>query len=225
MTAPAPSAPTPAGDLHAAFCSILPRIVLHGQIVFRGVKCPDSKEEALAEMVGLCWLWFLRLAAQGRDATEFVSALAVFAARAVRAGRRLNGQEKSKDVLSPVARYRHRFRVEPLPASTRRPYEAVYGTVHGQQELDAFEERLHDNAVTPPPAAAAFRIDFPRWLLTRTERDRRLIADMVRDERTLDLAHRYGLSPARISQLRREFMVDWLRFCGERQPERPWAPA
>jgi hypothetical protein len=47
----------------------------------------------------------------------------------------------------------------------------------------------------------------------------------MQDERTLDLAERYGLSPARISQLRREFMDDWLLFCGEREPDRPWAPA
>ena len=48
---------------------------------------------------------------------------------------------------------------------------------------------------------------------------------MMRDKRTLDLAHRYNLSPARVSQLRREFLLDWEIFCGEREPDRPWAPA
>ena len=218
----APPDPAPA-CLHAAFLSILPRIELHGQVVFRGLRCPDRKEEALAEMVALCWLWFIRLARQGRDATEFASALVCFAARAVRAGRRLTGQEKSKDALSPLARHRHGFSVEPLPAATRRSYEDVYASVGGQRRMDAFEERLKDNTMTPPPEAAAFRVDFPRWLQTRGERDRKMIADMMKDERTLDLARRYDLSPARISQLRREFMDDWLRFCGE--PERPRAPA
>src|SRR6266566_9097163 len=98
MTAPTTPDTTPA-CLHAAFCSILPRILLHGEVVFRGVKCPNQKEEALAELTALCWLWFIRLVAQGKDATQFASALATFAARAVRAGRRLCGQEKSKDVL------------------------------------------------------------------------------------------------------------------------------
>jgi hypothetical protein len=37
---------------------------------------------------------------------------------------------------------------------------------------------------------------------------------MIRDERTMDLANKYGISPARVSQLRREFMEDWDRFCG-----------
>jgi hypothetical protein len=34
-------------------------------------------------------------------------------------------------------------------------------------------------------------------------------------ERTLDVADKHGISPARISQLRREFKDDWTRFCGD----------
>ena len=119
------------------------------------------------------------------------------------------------DSLSPLAQRRLGFRVGSLPASTRRPHDAYSGNFHGRHALDAFEERLRDNAVTPPPDAAAFRIDFPDWLRTRTERDRRLIEDLIRDERTLDLARKHGLSPSRVSQLRREFMEDWRHFCGE----------
>ena len=37
--------------------------------------------------------------------------------------------------------------------------------------------------------------------------------------RTLDLARKYGVTPPRISQMRREFKADWARFCGERTPE------
>jgi hypothetical protein len=32
-------------------------------------------------------------------------------------------------------------------------------------------------------------------------------------ERTLDVAGKYGLSPGRVSQLRREFHDDWEFFC------------
>ena len=32
-------------------------------------------------------------------------------------------------------------------------------------------------------------------------------------EGTLDVASKHGLSPARVSQLRREFREDWHRFC------------
>ena len=46
------------------------------------------REEVIQEMVALCWKWFVRLAERGRDATRFPSALATYAAKAVRSGRR-----------------------------------------------------------------------------------------------------------------------------------------
>jgi hypothetical protein len=203
-----------AARLHDAFLSILPRIELHGHVYFRGLKCQQQKEDFIADMVALAWKWFVRLVEKGKDPLDFPSALATFAARAVKAGRRLTGQERSKDVMSPVAKRKHGVKVERLPSSTRHLIEDFYGNVHGQQELDAFEERLRDNTMTQPCDAAAFRIDFPDWLKTRTERDRRIIDDMMNDERTLDLSRKHGISPGRISQLRREFMEDWDRFCG-----------
>ena len=38
---------------------------------------------------------------------------------------------------------------------------------------------------------------------------------MSRDERTKDLAQRFGLSPGRVSQLRRQYKADWDRFVGD----------
>jgi hypothetical protein len=102
-------------QLHAAFLTILPRIELHGHVYFRHVRCPFKREDYIAEMVALSWKWFLRLAKRDKDATAFPSALATFAARAVRSGRRLAGQERARDVLSPVAQARHGFVVVKVP--------------------------------------------------------------------------------------------------------------
>jgi hypothetical protein len=55
--------------LHTAFLNILPRIQLHGDVYFRHRK-PDRREEAVAEMIALAWRWFIRLAEQGKDATQ-----------------------------------------------------------------------------------------------------------------------------------------------------------
>jgi len=198
-------------DLQSRFLTILPRIRTHAGIYFRHVKCCVKKSDLIAEVLALAWKWFVRLAQRGKDATQYPSVLATFAARAVNAGRRLCGQLKAKDVLSERAQQRHGFRVEQLPISTRTCHEELNG-VHGQRHLDAFEERLQDNTMTPPDEQAAFRIDFPAWLRTRTERDRRIIADMAVGERTPHLARRFGISPARVSQLRREYHEDWTRF-------------
>src|SRR4051812_47981090 len=98
--------------LHTRFLSIVPRIVIHGRVYFRHVRCPARREDAVAEMVALRWKWYVRLAEQGKDPNQFVSKLAEFAARAVNCGRRLTGMEPAKDVLSTVAQKRHGFLVE-----------------------------------------------------------------------------------------------------------------
>jgi hypothetical protein len=188
-------------ELHATLLSILPRIELHGRVYFRH-KNANAREELTAEMVGLCWKWFLRLVERGKDPTAFVWALATFAARAVNSGRRVCGQERSKYVLSPSAQRRHGFVVERLPA-----YSTLCGT--------PLEEALVENTATPVPEQVSFRLDFPAWRLSRCYRDRQMIDRMMLGERTLDLSKQFGVSPARVSQLRGEFHNDWQRFCGE----------
>jgi hypothetical protein len=210
MATSVPSAGELLGD---RFLVLLPRIELHARIYFRFLKS-DRKEEAVAETVALAWHWFLRLTARGRDVTQFVSALASYAARAVLSGRRLCGQLPARDVLSEVAQRRHGFSVQALPQSTRHPFEEIYTSVQGQRHIDAMDEMLRDNSITPPPDQAAFRIDFASWRRTRTERDRRLMADLMVGERTSHVSRKYGITAGRVSQLRREFHDDWVRFSG-----------
>jgi hypothetical protein len=201
-------------QLQAAFLSILPRIVTHAKIVFRGERCPARKDDYISETVATAWQAFLRLAERGKDARQFPSVLAGYAARGVKSGRRLTGQLKAKDACSERAQMLHGFKVERLPTSTRHSFQDVYGT-HGQREMDVFEQRLQHNTQTPVDDQVAFRCDLPAWLATRTERDRHLIHDMAANERTLKLARKFRISPARVSQLRREFHDDWERFTAD----------
>jgi hypothetical protein len=206
-----PVSPLPARPLqalHGRFLSLVPRIRLHGCVYFRHVRSTFTKEELLAEMVAICWKWFVRLVQRGKDPLAFPSALASYAARAVRSGRRLVRQERARDVLSPVAQQRHGFLV------SRLPYVET-------EFVNPLLEALIDNTVSPVLDQVAFRLDFPAWLLTQSERDRRLIEGMLLGRRTSELARQHGLSPARVSQKRREFHQDWERFTAdpaERQP-------
>jgi hypothetical protein len=202
-------------NLQAAFLAIVPRIERHASMYFRDVKCPNKKADRVAEAVALAWKWYRRLAERGKDASTFPAVFAALVSRAVRSGRRICGQERAKDVMSPVAQQRHGFRVEHLPSSTRTDYEAMYAKPRGQQIQDAFEQRLQDNTVTPVPDQAAFRIDFPRWLSSLTARERRIVRAMIGNEHTKDLSRQFAVSPGRISQLRRQFEQGWSRFSGE----------
>ena len=204
---PCPCAP-PVEALQAAFLQLLPQLRARAKFAFRFVRCPQGRDDAVAETVALAWQSYLRLVERGKDPAAFVSRFADYAARAVRRGRRVCGQEAGQEVLSPRAQARHDFAVLRLLQRT---------TLNGSP----LEEALLDNAVTPPPEAAAFRIDFPAWLATWPERDRRLIEALGLGERTLALADQFGLTPGRISQKRREYHGDWLRFCGDLPADQP----
>jgi hypothetical protein len=188
--------------LQTAFLAILPRIVKHARFHFRDLRCRHRQDDAVAETVALAWKWFVRLTRRGKDASRFPVAFANYAARAAKNGRRLCGQEKARDALSPLAQQRRGFAVQSLPMAS----SMIGNHLH---------EALADNTQTPVPDQVRFRLDFPVWRLRRCERDRRLIDDLMVGERTLDVARRYGLTPARISQLRRDFHEDWLAFCSE----------
>jgi hypothetical protein len=187
-------------SLHADFLAILPRLLSHARIQFRSGQV--NNEESTAEMVALTWKWYLRLVQRGKDPLQFPTALATFVARAVRAGRRLCGQDRSQDVLSPRAQRRHGFAVSGLPD---------YSTLSG----NVFDEALRDNTQTPPDEQASFRLDFRCWYQGLSHRDRDLVVDMALGERTSALARKYRISAGRVSQKRRQFHGEWQRFCGE----------
>jgi hypothetical protein len=197
-----PLCPAPASELHARFLAILPRIEQHARIYFRHIRCPTQKEEVLAEVRGLVWKWFVRLVRRGKDVDAFVSTIASYATRAVGSGRRVCGQEKAKDAMSSFAQRKHGFAI---------------GTLLEAASLsdNPLAEALQDNTVSSVPEQVAFRLDFPAWRRTRSDRDRRIIDRMIVGERTATLARLFGVSAARVSQMRREFHDDWHAYCGE----------
>jgi hypothetical protein len=194
--------PTRAQSCQREFEQALPRIQAHAEFAFRFVRCVHRREEYVAESVALAWKWWVRLRERGKNPNEFVSAIAGYATRAAKSGRRLCGHERAKDVVSPVAQRNCGFRVNSLPACS---------TLSG----NPFDEALQDNTRTPVDEQVAFRFDFPAWLRTHTDRNRRIIADLMTGERTQDVSRRHGTSPGRVSQLRGEFYHGWHAFLGD----------
>src|SRR5262245_57228534 len=196
----APARPS-SKHLHAGFLTLLPRIERLARSFFRHMACPGRRADAVAEAIALAWAQYRRCAEQGRDAARFSVSLALLAARAAASGRRLCGQERAQDALSPVARMRHGFAVMSL---------TDVAPVSG----DPLVEALRDNTVTPPDQQAAFRLDFADWLRHIGKRRRRVARRLMLGERPGDVARRVGVSPGRVSQLRRELERDWQVFYG-----------
>jgi DNA-directed RNA polymerase specialized sigma24 family protein len=196
-----PAAPA-AVDLHTRFLSVLPRIERYARTALSALSCPCAREDAVAEVVALAWSWYRRLTERGRDPSAFVSALTAYAVRQVRSGRRLCGQEKAKDVLSRRAQRRHGFAVHGLPDS-RSPAAQV------------FAEALRDNTRTAVPEQVAFRLDFPAWRSELSRRRRAVVDALLTGASGKQVAERFGITPTRVSQLRRDFKQDWDAFCAE----------
>jgi hypothetical protein len=120
----------------------------------------------------------------------------------VQSGRRLCDQERAPDGLSPLDQPPRHFSVGTLP-----DVETLSD--------DPASETLHDNTTPPAEETLCFQRDFATWLASLTERNRGIAEDLRVGERPLDVADKYGLSPARLAQRRRAFCQDWLAFCHE----------
>jgi hypothetical protein len=63
-----------------------------------------------------------------------------------------------------------------------------------------------------PRDLVAVRLDYAAWLQTLTPRERELLEAFLLRERTKDLARRFRVTAARISQIRRELLEFWQAF-------------
>jgi hypothetical protein len=188
-----------------SFLAALPRLQTHINLHLRH-RDPGRQDDLRANAIGLAWKHWLAAIRGGKNPGDFVSAIADFCVRQVRAGRRPQSQERPRDVLSPRAQRIHNFVASGLPQHETG--------VDDNEVIDALES---DD--TPPPDAAAFRVDYPAWLKTLSARDRRLAQAMALGEHTKPLAEKFHLSQARVSQMRREFAESWRDFVGDRDEE------
>lgn len=186
--------------LHARFAAVLPRIERHARCYFRWVKCWHNKEDKVQEVRSLTWKWIKKLHKRGKKWWDFVSRLADFACRRVRCGRKVAGSISIKDVMSEINQARKGYCVCKLPDFST-------------ESTNPLVEALADHSQAEVADHVAFKIDFPAWLKTLSERDRLIVEDMAMGEKTIQLAMKYGVSEGRISQLRRQFHDAWTRFC------------
>jgi hypothetical protein len=192
------------------FLALLPKLQKHAQIQFRSTACADRRADKIAEVIALAWQWHVRLLERGKDVRQFTMVFIYLVVTAVKSGRRVTGMEKLKDVLSPRAQRRHGFVVDSLSA---RPMPCQGGSLQREQKAtSSYEERLHDNTVTPPADAAAFRIDFPQFLMTHSCRDRAVAMFLAQDHSAKEAAEEFKISPGRVTQLRKRWHKEWQAF-------------
>ena len=90
------------------------------------------------------------------------------------------------------------------------------------RSLDRFDpttnewrEALIEDRHAGPADTAAARIDVATWYRTLPMRDRKIAKVLATGETTSAAAKKFGVSAARISQVRRELAESWEEFQGE----------
>jgi hypothetical protein len=185
----------------SAFLAILPVIRSVARLRVRHLRCLDQRDDVICEVVAVAWKWHLGLFARGRNPADFTVPFAQLAVRAVVCGRRLCGRAPVRDVMSGSCQRRHGFLVAMFP--------------HGPAWPDAFTDALADNTRSPVPDQAQFRIDFADWVRRLPPRRRRVLERLAAGHRTSEVARTFGVSPARIAQIRGALRRDYLRFLRE----------
>lgn len=175
---------------------ILPTVEGHARRRFGAAADP------VAEAVALAWAWSRRLWERGKRPEAFGGAIAKFAVKAVRSGRRAAGTMRRRDAMNPIAQARVGFYVAKL-----LDFETLSD--------NPLAEALHDNTRTPPPDAAAFRIDWPRFLALQPERERRMAEQLASGEPANVVARRLGVSAGRLTQLRKRLRDRRREFHGD----------
>lgn len=184
--------------------NILPVVTGHACKTFRRLR-QDEREEAVQAATAIAFKDYKSLVEQGKYEAIRAGALARFACRQVKAGRGVGSTFNTTDVLSPAAQRTKRFTVVGFGNTKELPRE--YAEALGEHDRSSVADQV------------AFRCDFAEWLSGLSERWRTIVRRCALGHSGKDLAATFGVSPARISELRREFAQSWDRFQGEATPD------
>ncbi len=194
-----PKSKCKASDQHAAFLAMLPAIRRSAQVAFRKLQ-PELRHDLIEEVVANSYVAFARLVERGHADRALPSPLARFAITQIRVGRRVGSRLRIGDALSTYAQFRKQFLVERLD--------------HFSEEKGCWGEILVEDKRATPADVAASRIDFAEWLRRLTARLRKIALALAAGETTSAAAKMFGVTPARISQIRELLRRSWEAFQG-----------
>ena len=185
------------------FLAMLPQIRRQASLAFRGLRA-ELREELIQEVIANAYQAWVGLVHQGKEAVAFPTPLAQFAIRQVCAGRRVGSSTNSLDILSRNARRARGLTVESLDQ-----LDSKTGTLN---------HLLIEDRHAGPAETATARMDMRAWLGTLSRQQRRIANALALGETTNVVARKFGVSPARISQLRLRFRQLWEQFQAGTKP-------
>lgn len=192
------------GADHAVFLAVMPLICSLARRRFRFLPT-DQREEAVAEAVAYGFLMYRSLVQRGRAACVQTTGFARNAVRAVAGGRRAGSAQAGRDVLSGLGRRRHGRAVHSLDSAAADEPDAPNGNWLHQAVADRR---------TSVPDKVALRIDGGRWFAGLPEPHRQMVRALATGEKACVVAKTFGITPGRLSQLRRAWSEQWQHEVG-----------
>jgi hypothetical protein len=179
------------------FVSMLPQIVGQAEYALRRVPA-EAREELVQEAISQAYGMFASLCRRGQTSLAYATPLTKFAIRHVRAGRRFGSSVNARDVTSLSGRASSGVAIKRLDQFDRRKGE--------------WREVLVEDRTAGQAEIAAARINCATWLGSLSRRQRAIACTLASGESTGRTARKFGLSAARISQLRAWLHEHWRRF-------------
>jgi hypothetical protein len=193
-----------------AFLRLLPIIRRHARIHYRHLPAVE-REEVVQEIIVSSFVAFTRLCERQKQNCAFGTPLAVYAAAQFNAGRRVSTPSNRRDVTSAYCQ--------------RRTGVSVQSLQQWNDEEQEWDELVVEDRHATPAEIATLRIDFWAWLASLPRRDRWIAWLLAAGEAVRDIASRFGLTPGRISQMRRELCDNWHIFVADLRDVQPESAA
>jgi len=162
---------------------------------------PEARQEFAAEAVAHALLMFASLVAQGRGELAYAGALALYAIKRVKIGRKAATPMNCNDISS-----QHCQMTKGLTLGRLDRFDT---------EENAWREVVVQDRHVGPAEVVATKLDFESWLRSLPRRTRKIAATLATGETTTRTARRFRVSAGRISQMRRELMGSWCEFVGD----------
>ena len=181
----------------SSFVAMLPEIQQRLRRAFRNLDA-QAREDAVEEAVIHSLLSYARLHEQGRVESVSPSTLAWYAVLSVKRGRPAGSRMNGKEPLSRYAQVGNGIQVEQL---------------HGNW----LELIVGDKRASVPDVVAP-KMDVGAWFATLTQRMKEIAKDLALGCSTAEVARKQGVTPGRISQMRRTLEESWAEFQHETLP-------
>jgi hypothetical protein len=198
-------------DAQREFTAHLPAVESATRYAFRRRRLKrHDYEEILAEAIAACWSAWVGLITLGRNPLQVgVCGIANQAVRYVRAGRRIANRTCGRGKMDVQHRRARRL----------GGYQVISYDIGKVEHYDdgpaVWKDWVAVDRHMTPAEAAAFRLDFSKWLESLPERRRQTAELLVEGYGTLEVSRRVGVSAPAITQARAWFERSWRDFQNE----------